>query len=531
MHQISCPECGSDAEHEVENCPHCGTALSQEHLRVPELGKTITKTKIVCTIGPATEDPTVLKQLIEAGMDVCRLNFSHGSHLDHRARYELIKEISDDLTILVDLCGPKIRTGEINKGTKIKDGQTFRISSEIGLEGNSEVCSTNYPPLISDAQVGNNLAIDDGLIRLKINEKTETELICKVLNGGHLRSRKGINAPDVPLSLYFPLEKDLEDVRYTLRKLDSDYLAASFVRRKEDILKLKEILYAKRSHIGIVSKIEHRDALKNFDDILDVSDAIMIARGDLGIEIPPEHVPIVQKELISKCNLAGKPVIVATQMLESMINNPLPTRAEASDVSNAIFDGADAVMLSAETAVGKYPVKAVEYMEKIARAAEDFGGMPQIGYSIEQPSIPEVFGRGVTLISEEKHLNIKAILTNTRTGTTTRLVAKYRPKKPIIAGTPYANIKRKLNLVWGVYPIQTKMTNNSNELKYLLATEATKRGILKPKDRVLIIGGSLLGFPAKTNLIQTMEVDEILMFGQQLGHAIDKLRDKISYPK
>ncbi len=480
----------------------------------------ITKTKIVCTIGPASEKPDVFKKLVKAGMDVCRLNFSHGSYIDHKARYELIRKTSEDLAVLIDLCGPKIRTGEVKEGTVIKTGQQFKISADINVEGNSKICTTNYPPLVKDADVGNHLAIDDGLLLLKVTKKTKSELDCKVLNGGPLKSRKGINAPDVPLSLYFPLEKDLQDIRYVLRKLDADFFAASFVRRKEDILKIREMLDQVHSPIGIISKIEHRDAITNFDEILEVSDGIMVARGDLGIEIPTEEVPVVQKKLISKCNHKGKPVIVATQMLESMINNPRPTRAEASDVSNAIIDGADAVMLSGETAVGKFPVEAVQYLEKIAKVSEDHGLARPIGYGIEKPSITEVFGRAIYRISKETHLDFKAILTNTRRGSTARLVAKYRPKTPIIAGTPYPSSKRQLNLVWGVYPIQTEVTNSSNELKYLLAKEANERGILKPEDQVLIIGGSLLGFPAETNLIQTMKVEDILLFGQQLRQQI-----------
>lgn len=480
----------------------------------------ITKTKIVCTIGPASEKPTVFKELVEAGMDVCRLNFSHGSYIDHKARFKLIKDTSDDLAVLVDLCGPKIRTGEMKEGTVIKTGQQFKVSADVSVEGNSKICTTNYPPLIEDADVGNHLAIDDGLLLLIVTKKTKNELVCKVLNGGPLKSRKGINAPDVPLSLHFPLEKDLEDIRYVLRKLDVDFFAASFVRRKEDILKIREILDEVHSPIGIISKIEHRDAINNFDEILEVSDGIMVARGDLGIEIPTEDVPIVQKKLISKCNHIGKPVIVATQMLESMINNPRPTRAEASDVSNAIIDGADAVMLSGETAVGKFPIESVQYLEKIARAAEDHGLARPVGYGIERPSITEVFGRGIYIISKEEHLNIKAILTNTRRGSTAKLVAKYRPKIPIIAGTPYPSTVRQLNLVWGVYPIQVKVTNSSNELKYLLTKEANERGLLKGEDQVLIIGGSLLGFPAATNLIQTMKVEDILLFGQQLRQPL-----------
>jgi pyruvate kinase len=480
-------------------------------------------TKIVCTIGPATNEIVTLKELIEAGMDVCRLNFSHGSHGDHRENFERIRALGSDPTILIDLCGPKMRTGEVEDGTVIKTGDLFRISSEVGLEGDSEICSTNYPPLIADAQIGNHLAIDDGLLLFRVTEKIEDELICKVLNGGPLKSRKGINAPDVPLSLYFPTQKDLDDIRFVLRKLSTDdppdYLAASFVRRKEDILAIRKILDEKHSPIKIISKIENRDGLKNFDEILQVSDAIMVARGDLGIEIPSEQVPIVQKRLISKCNEVGTPVIVATQMLDSMIRNPRPTRAEVSDVSNAIIDGADAVMLSGETAVGKYPVETVKFMEKILREIHlnhHLISRHDIGYSVKDVASAEVLGRAAHMISDASSLNIDAIVTSTRTGSTSRLIAKYRPNKKIIAGTPYRSIKRQLNLVWGVCPIQTKVTNSSNELKFFLATEAVKKGLLKPEDRVLIIGGSLLGFPAQTNYIQIMNVADILLYGEQL---------------
>ena len=475
-----------------------------------------TKTKIVCTIGPASEDPIVFKSLIEEGMNVCRLNFSHGTYSDHKTRFELIKENSDDLAVLIDLCGPKIRTGEVEEGTVITTDQEYSITAKMDLVGNSEICAVNYPPLIKEAEIGNHIAIDDGLLLVQVTDKTKEELICKVLYGGPLKSRKGVNAPDVPLSLYFPLAKDIEDVKYILKKLQADYVAASFVRRKEDVQRLREILDIADFPIGIISKVEHRDALDNFDEILELSDGIMIARGDLGIEIPPEDVPIVQKDLISRCNCVGKPVIVATQMLESMITNPIPTRAEASDVSNAILDGADAVMLSGETAVGKFPAKSVQYMRKIAKAAEKHTRIHEIGYSIKEPSLTEIFGRSVRRIGEESHLNFKAILTNTRTGYTTRLVAKYRPKEPIIAGTPNPSIKRQLNLVWGVYPIQTEVTYSSNELKYYLAREATDRGLIKPEDQVLIIGGSLLDLPANTNYIQTMKVEDILRYGQQL---------------
>ncbi len=481
----------------------------------------VTRTKIVCTIGPASDSVLTLKKLIQAGMDVCRLNFSHGSHPDHRERFERLRSISDDVAVLVDLCGPKIRTGEIEAGTVIKTGQEFRISAEIGLEGNSEICSTNYPPLIDDCRVGNHLAIDDGLLQLVVIKKLkrDKELLCKVTNGGELKSRKGVNAPDVPLSLYFPLEKDLEDIRYVLRKLDVDFIAASFVRRKEDIIRVREILDEANSRIGIITKIEARDALNNFDEILAVSDGIMVARGDLGVEIPGEQVPIVQKELIAKCNAVGKPVIVATQMLDSMTTNPRPTRAEVSDVSNAVIDGADAVMLSGETAAGNYPVETVEYMEKILREINQHHYLvakKSQKWTGEETTIAEALGQATHLLSETKNLNIRAIVTSTRTGSTTRLISKCRLETPIIAGTPYKILKRQLQLLWGVYPIQVKVTPSYDALLYEIVHIAAERELLSPKDQILAVGGSLLGFPSKTNMIQIMKVEDVLLFGQQL---------------
>ncbi|NHJ02624.1 MAG: pyruvate kinase [Candidatus Heimdallarchaeota archaeon] len=482
----------------------------------------VTKTKIVCTIGPASEDIITLKKLIRAGMDVCRLNFSHGNHPDHLERYERIRSVSDDVAILVDLCGPKIRTGEVKEGTILKSGQNYRISAEIGLEGDSNVCSTNYPPLVNDCEVGNHLAIDDGLLQLRVTKKDNQtqELICKVLHGGPLKSRKGINAPDVPLSLYFPLEKDLEDIKFVIKKMDIDFLAASFVRRKEDILTVKKILEESDSSIQIIAKIENRDGIKNFNEILKVADGIMVARGDLGIEIPSEKVPIVQKELIKACNIAGKPVIVATQMLDSMTNNPRPTRAEVSDVSNAIIDGADAVMLSGETAVGTYPIETVNYMERILKEINLNQHLIQRvtadSLSETESSISETLGRATNLISQTRKLKIKAIVTSTRTGSTSRLIAKWRPEKPIIAGTPYKSVQRQLQLSWGVYPIQVDVVPSFDELVYNIVKKSSDEGLLASKDEIIVVGGSLLGFPAKTNMIQIMQVYDVLLYGQKL---------------
>jgi pyruvate kinase len=478
-------------------------------------------TKIVATIGPASDSVVALKEILKY-VDVCRLNFSHGAYPDHLERYERIRSVNNDVAVLVDLSGPKMRTGDVEKGTVLETGQEFRISGEIGIEGNSEVVGTNYPPLIEDAKVGNHLAIDDGLLLFRVIKKLKktNELVCEVLNGGALKSRKGINAPDVPLSLYFPTQKDLDDVRFVVRKFEqpADYFAASFVRRKEDILAIRKILDEENCSTQIISKIENQDGLKNFDEILEVSDGIMVARGDLGIEIPGEQVPIVQKQIIAKCNKASKPVIVATQMLESMTVNPRPTRAEVSDVSNAIMDGADAVMLSGETAVGKYPVETILYMEKIiTEVGKNLHLISTVpSWSGDSPNIAEVLGRAVHLISDASSLNIEAIVTSTRSGSTTRMIAKNRPEKKIIAGTPYNIVKRQLQLVWGVYPLSVKVTPTYSELLYDIVLAATEKQLLKPKDTILAVGGSMLGYPAKTNQLQILKVEDVLLYGQTL---------------
>ena len=478
-------------------------------------------TKIVATIGPASDSVVSLKEILKY-VDVCRLNFSHGAYPDHRERYERIRSVNNDVAVLVDLSGPKMRTGDVEKGTVLKTGQKFRISGKIGIEGNSEVVGTNYPPLIDDAKVGNHLAIDDGLLLFRVTKKLKkaNEIVCEVLNGGILKSRKGINAPDVPLSLYFPTQKDLDDIRFVVRKFEqpADYFAASFVRRKEDILAIREILDDANCSTKIITKIENQDGLKNFDEILEVSDGIMVARGDLGIEIPGEQVPIVQKQIIAKCNRASKPVIVATQMLESMTVNPRPTRAEVSDVSNAIIDGADAVMLSGETAVGKYPVETVLYMEKIINEIGKNLHLisPEPSWIGDSPNIAEVLGRAVHLISDASSLGIDAIVTSTRSGSTTRMIAKCRPEKKIIAGTPYDLVKRQLQLVWGVYPLSVKVTPRYNELLYEIVLAGTEQQMLNPKDTILAVGGSLLGYPAKTNMLQILKVEDVLLYGQSL---------------
>ncbi|MHA1167158.1 MAG: pyruvate kinase [Candidatus Hodarchaeales archaeon] len=325
-----------------------------------------TKTKIVCTIGPASSKVSIQKKMLKAGMDVCRINFSHGTLEFYEDLFKKIRSITEtDLGILVDLPGPKIRIGEVDGKHVLHKGDKFVITTEEDIVGDNKRVSISHKTLHKETKRGHHLFINDGIVGLKVKKILKKDITCEVIAGGEISSRKGVNCPDVPLSLYFPTEVDLKKLEQAM-KLRPDYVAMSFIRRPEDIIPIRNILEEKYINIKLISKIEHRDAIKNFKQILALSDGIMVARGDLGIEIPTEQVPGVQKDIIRQCNIAGKPVITATQMLESMTYNARPTRAEASDVANAILDGTDAVMLSGETAVGNFPIKVIEIMDKIA---------------------------------------------------------------------------------------------------------------------------------------------------------------------
>jgi pyruvate kinase len=415
------------------------------------------KTKIICTIGPASQSVDALVKLIEAGMDVARLNFSHGSHDQHLQVIENLKEASrrtgEYITILQDLSGPKIRTGVLaQKTVELKTGSSFTFTTN-DIQGNDQRVSTTYKQLPQDIQVGDTILVDDGKMKFTVVSKTETDVVCKVVNGGILSDKKGMNLPGVKVSVPSFTEKDIDDLKFGLAN-DIDYVALSFVRSVNDIKSLREFLVReapKGKRIPIVAKIERGEAVDDINSIIASSDVIMVARGDLGVELPTEDVPIIQKNVVRLCNEAGVPVIVATQMLESMIESPRPTRAEANDVANAVLDGADAVMLSAETSVGKYPVEAVLMMDRIVRKAE-------VGYrdhlDIAKPSQSNEFSmfdaiaRAACVIANR--IDAKAIVVITHSGFSAINTAKYRPKAMILAVTGRDKILRRLNLVWGV---------------------------------------------------------------------------------
>ncbi|MFX1466700.1 MAG: pyruvate kinase, partial [Promethearchaeota archaeon] len=423
-----------------------------------------TRSKIVATIGPSSESEETLLDMIEAGMDVARLNFSHGSHQDHIERFDLIRSISD-VAIMFDIPGPKVRTGPMEKGKEsvyLNVGDNFILTARDVL-GNEEITSISYKDLPNDVESGDQIFLNDGIIGLRVISVTETDVHCRVESGGILSARKGVNVPEINLTIDNPTEKDIEDIAIAA-KLESDYLAVSFVRTPEEILKVREVLQDKGVDIPLIAKIEHSIGLKNFDAILEVADGIMVARGDLGVEIPPERVPLVQKEIIHKCNRYGKPVITATQMLESMTTNPRPTRAEASDVANAVLDGTDAVMLSGETAVGNYPVESVKTMDRIAKNAE--GSMPYRDpdyYDHGHENVAEVIGHVIHTITKE--MDVAAIITVTTGGFTARMISKYRPKKSIIAITQDERVMRQLRLLWGVFPLNKEIqTDDASKL-------------------------------------------------------------------
>ncbi|MFW9995132.1 MAG: pyruvate kinase, partial [Candidatus Odinarchaeota archaeon] len=460
-------------------------------------------------IGPASNNVKTLKKMYQAGMDVCRINFSHGTADFYKDLFEKIRNVSKtDLGILVDLPGPKIRIGEVEGKVILQKDEEFIITTEEDVMGDNHRVSISHKSLHKEIEKGQHCYINDGIVGLKVKKVVGQDIICEVIAEGEISSRKGVNCPDVPLSLYFPTENDLEKLELAL-ELGPDFLALSFIRRPEDIAPIRKSLENRFSNISLISKIEHRDAVKNFDAILETSDGIMVARGDLGIEIPTEQVPAVQKEIIRKCNTVGKPVITATQMLESMTYNARPTRAEASDVANAIIDGTDAVMLSGETAVGNFPVRVIEVMDRIAAYNELLIYDRTIEkYSSAKLSIAEILGQAATIASRK--LDIDAIIAITRSGSTPRLISKYRPSKPIIAPTPYETTARQLQLVWGVIPVLTEVTTTTDSIILASVKRSVELGLVKRENSVLIVGGSLLGIPAKTNLMQVLKVDDVL---------------------
>ncbi|SES93514.1 pyruvate kinase [Paenibacillus sp. NFR01] len=465
------------------------------------------KSKIVCTIGPASESLENIKKLILAGMNVARLNFSHGDYEEHGNRINVIRQASKELgktvAILLDTKGPEIRTGKLEvEPIELVQDEYLTLTTEEIL-GDQNRISVTYSDLPNDVQVGSTILIDDGLIGLTVVDIQGTEIKTRIVNGGTIKSKKGVNVPGVAISLPGITEKDTNDIIFGIGQ-DIDFIAASFVRKASDVLEIRALLEKHNaSHIQIISKIENQQGVDNLDEILAVSDGLMVARGDLGVEIPAEDVPLVQKQMIAKCNVAGKPVVTATQMLDSMQRNPRPTRAEASDVANAIFDGTDAIMLSGETAAGKYPVESVLTMSRIAEKAESALNYREILMKqqiAQETTVTEAISQSVALTALD--LNAKAIISSTVTGHTARVISKYRPKSPIVAVTTQERTMRQLALVWGVTPVFGQEATSTDELLATALKGGKASGLAKAGDLVVITAGIPLGRSGSTNLVK-----------------------------
>ena len=469
------------------------------------------KTKIVCTIGPSSESFQNITDLIKAGMNVARLNFSHGDFNEHGGRIQTIRQASEQLgatvAILLDTKGPEIRTGMLEaEPVELVQGEQIVLTTEAIL-GTRDRLSVTYKNITNDVNQGSTILIDDGLIELKVLDKSETEIRCIIVNGGTIKSKRGVNVPGVAISLPGITPKDEKDIIFGIEQ-GVDFIAASFVRKANDVLEIRELLKKHNAyHIQIISKIENQQGVENLDEILAVSDGLMVARGDLGVEIPAEQVPIVQKMMIKKGNIVGKPVITATQMLDSMQRNPRPTRAEASDVANAIFDGTDAIMLSGETAAGKYPIESVLTMARIAEKAESVLPYDEL-YSkqrvVQQTTVTEAISQAVSLSAMD--LQAKAIVTLTESGHTARMVSKYRPKAPIIAVTTEKITLRRLCLAWGVTPIEGKGAACTDELLENAVLGGLKSKIVNEGDLIVITAGLPLGGSGSTNLIKVTQI-------------------------
>lgn len=475
------------------------------------------KTKIVCTLGPASQDEHVLREMIHAGMDVARLNFSHGTHEWQATTFELLRQLGDefDLAIMCDIQGPKIRLGRMDRAYDLQAGDLIEITTE-DIEGTKELVSISYPNLTADLKEGDFIFINDGIVKLEVSQVKEQSVMCTTIAGGTISDHKGVNIPNGNLSIEIPTEKDREDLKL-IAQLHPEYVAASFVGRAADVEAVRDALHEYGDEEAqIVSKCERPIALDNFDEILDASDVIMVARGDLGVEIPPSDVPMAQKEMVRKSNLAGRPVIVATQMLESMTTQARPTRAEANDVFNAVLDGADAVMLSGETSVGHYPVEAVRTMDEIVTRAENY--LAEYRHRVpkyEKGSKPmiEAAGHAVSMLSEElRHSNMDPkILCLTKMGLTARMISKYRPNVPILAATANLKTARQLCIVWGVRPLfYETLAGKSEEEQVLLAVnKARDIGYMKETDKVITVSPSTM-VPTLGTIIGIYSVGDIL---------------------
>ncbi len=472
------------------------------------------RTKIVCTLGPSSNTLEGIEQLYLAGMNVVRINFSHGSHEDHKRTIGYVREVAQkhqySLPVLMDLQGPKIRVGTMKDGGQfVETGSKLKLTTE-DVEGTNEIVPIDYPNLAEDALEGNQILIDDGLLELKIIEKNGTDLTAEVIVGGVLKSRKGVNLPDVDISMASLTEKDIEDLEFGL-DVGVDFVAMSFVRSARDVQDVISRVRAKGSNAAIIAKIEKPEAVEVIDEIIEEADGIMVARGDLGIEIPSEQVPLVQKKIIERCRMAGKPVITATQMLDSMINNPRATRAESSDVANAVVDGTDAVMLSGETAAGKYPEEAVKTMAKIIKSVEHNASSIYYSLKYRKPDWKEkqvIESLAYSCVTIADNVDAKAISTITHSGNTARRIAKFRPKVPVVAFTESQIVRRQLNLVWGVSSVRLDEIFDTDMSVKMMEDYLLENGLVEDNDRVIIATGMPLAKRGRTNMIKVSTIKD-----------------------
>ena len=470
------------------------------------------KTKMIFTIGPASDNEETLREFIKIGMNVARLNFSHGTHETHKEKIELIKKIRKDLdsstAIMLDIKGPKIRTHNfINDGVDLKEGQLFTFTCGEEILGDTERCSISYEQLYKDVVVGGSILVDDGLLSFEIQEIKDKSIICKVLVGGKIKNHKGVNVPNVSIALPSVTEKDKDDLIFGCQ-MGVDFVAASFIRKASDVEDVRKILNEHGGEkIQIIGKIESQEGVDNIDSIIDAADGIMVARGDMGVEIPIQKVPIIQKSIIKKCNTAGKIDITATQMLDSMIRNSMPTRAEACDICNAIFDGTDAIMLSGESASGAFPIEAAKTMSKIAVETEEHLDYIYLNQRLKEPAMYD-FAEAISYSAcrTSNVLHAKSIVAATTSGATAKLISKYRPKCPIIAITPHEEVRRGLSLNFGVIPLLCKQLESTDEILAEAKNVAKKLNYAKDGDDIIVAAGMPTTHTGGTNMLKIEKV-------------------------
>ena len=504
------------------------------------------KTKIICTLGPSTDKDGVLRELIANGMNVARFNFSHGSHEEHKGRLDLLKSLREELgkpvAALLDTKGPEIRLKDFKNGTEMLEaGQTFTLTTR-DVEGTKEICSVTYKDLPHDVHEGGTIMLDDGLIMLRIEKVTDTDITCTVLNSGKIKTKKGVNVPGVHLSMPYLSQKDREDIIFGIQN-GFDFIAASFVRTAQDVYDIRNLLNEYDSNIRIIAKIENREGVNNIDSILSAADAVMVARGDLGVEIDFTELPGIQKNVIDRSFSFGKPIVTATQMLDSMMVNPRPTRAEISDVANAIYDGTSAIMLSGETAAGAYPVEALRTMSAIAERTENevhYRDNRLVDTHSGQISVSDATAHAACLTARD--VNATAIVTVSESGNTARLLSKYRPAQPIIACVMNEQVQRQLAISWGITPLMMPLAHSTDELIEMSTALAKENGYLHDGELAVVTAGVPVGVSGTTNMIKIHMIGNCLATGVGIGpegavmanatgkacvcHNLDELRAK-----